>query len=591
MSLLMQALKKAEQAKKQPAPADSSAFAPPASDYPNLHQAAMITTEQATQLATPQEKVDAKPEPKVGEALDWNLTTTENAESDAIGNAGLNADGAAGMSTEVDTGLDAKANEKAAQRNQSLPTQSSPSVSPALELEPAVPASPAPVESRQTIPDAVSQPAAAPVSLQSLVPQSALPEKTALELNSKTVEGPQQAQQKAQTILSAKKPVTSNRTPLLGAAAIALLLLAGAGYYFWQSTQHPDALPYQRTTQKIQTAPVVPPVATAVSQAAPRPATPQAAASSGATVGDTVVSTPDARLASAATVTAAPANSTTAYSPAAAVDAAAGSTRPVNSRPSSAARNDSEPDPYAATSAAMQRNSVTDTAPPSAMQAPTRTRSPAEFQNEQAELVASAEQIKISKSTRPSQTNVTLTQAYQQVTSGQVSAARASYLSVLQKEPNNRDALLGMAAVALRQKQPEQAAAYYSKLLDLNPVDPDAIAGLVSLQHGDPDQSETQLKQILAQHPQSGPGLFELGNLYAQQSRWAEAQESYFRAFGTAPNNADYAYNLAISLDRLGQSKLALDYYQRAVTLSTAAPGNFSLDAAILRITQLKSTN
>ena len=159
---------------------------------------------------------------------------------------------------------------------------------------------------------------------------------------------------------------------------------------------------------------------------------------------------------------------------------------------------------------------------------------------------------------------------------------------MLRNDPTNRDALLGVAAIELNENHPEQAAAIYSRLLDLDPNDPDAIAGLTSLQRGDPERSESQLKKVIAQSPQSGTSLFALGNLYMQQSRWSEAQEIYFRAFGTAPNNPDYAFNLAVSLDQLAQIKLALDYYQRALALAEHAPSNFNLEATKKRVVQLQ---
>ena len=49
-----------------------------------------------------------------------------------------------------------------------------------------------------------------------------------------------------------------------------------------------------------------------------------------------------------------------------------------------------------------------------------------------------------------------------------------------------------------------------------------------------------------------------LGNQLAQQGRWSEAQQEYFKAFASEPDNADFAYNLAVSLDHLRQPKLAL---------------------------------
>ena len=74
----------------------------------------------------------------------------------------------------------------------------------------------------------------------------------------------------------------------------------------------------------------------------------------------------------------------------------------------------------------------------------------------------------------------------------------------------------------------------------------------------------------------------------AQQLRWSEAQQSYFLAYSNAPTNADYAFNLAVSLDRLGQNKLALDYYQRALGMSQNGPHNFTSQAVQSRIKELR---
>ena len=64
---------------------------------------------------------------------------------------------------------------------------------------------------------------------------------------------------------------------------------------------------------------------------------------------------------------------------------------------------------------------------------------------------------------------------------------------------------------------------------------------------------------------------FTLGNQLAQQGRWAEAQQEYFKAFAAEPDNADFAYNLAVSLDHLRQPRLALEYYRRALALAEGA--------------------
>jgi len=194
--------------------------------------------------------------------------------------------------------------------------------------------------------------------------------------------------------------------------------------------------------------------------------------------------------------------------------------------------------------------------------------------------------IRIRQSAATSQINPTLGKAYQSFLSGDTGTAQQLYRKALQQEPNNRDALLGMAAIALKQKQAGQAAAYYGKLLELDPADPEALAGLIGLQgQSDPAQSESRLKKVLMQNPQADAAHFALGNLYTQQSRWAEAQQSYFRAYSSAPGNADYAFNLAVSLDHLNQGKLALDYYQRA--LAQPGPTNFDKSSVQIRIKEL----
>ena len=76
---------------------------------------------------------------------------------------------------------------------------------------------------------------------------------------------------------------------------------------------------------------------------------------------------------------------------------------------------------------------------------------------------------------------------------------------------------------------------------------------------------------MLADNPGAHVLNFTLGNQFAQQGRWAEAQQEYFKAFAAEPDNADFAYNLAVSLDHLRQPKLALEYYRRALALAEGA--------------------
>lgn len=197
------------------------------------------------------------------------------------------------------------------------------------------------------------------------------------------------------------------------------------------------------------------------------------------------------------------------------------------------------------------------------------------------------QQIQVVRNDVAPQINPGVQQGYQALASGQLGTARQQYEAVLQQDPVNRDALLGLAAVSQQGNQGAQAAALYLRLLEINPDDGVALAGLIGLRQGDLVQSESRLKAILERTPESGPVLFALGNVYAQQRRWPEAQQQFFRAYSAVPGNADYAYNLAIGLDRLNQPKLAATYYQRALTLAQTSPSAFDRAAAQQRLGEL----
>jgi tetratricopeptide (TPR) repeat protein len=204
-------------------------------------------------------------------------------------------------------------------------------------------------------------------------------------------------------------------------------------------------------------------------------------------------------------------------------------------------------------------------------------------------LPAPGAAIELRRNDATRQLSPVLSGAWQAFQSGDMVQAQSQYERVLQLEPDNRDALLGLAAIAVNRGQGPRAGSFYARLLELDPLDADAVAGLASLERGDPSQAESRLKKVIAGAPQSGPALFALGNVYAQQGRWAEAQQAYFRAFGATPTSADYAFNLAVSLDRLNQGKLALEYYRRALQLAPAGGSNLNQASVRARIAQLEA--
>lgn len=167
-------------------------------------------------------------------------------------------------------------------------------------------------------------------------------------------------------------------------------------------------------------------------------------------------------------------------------------------------------------------------------------------------------------------------------------SSKVEYQKVLDSEPNNHDALLGMAAVSLQQQEVETARDIYIKLLELDPRDPHAHAGLANIaQISGADLSETKLKQLIEYRPDDAHLQFALGNVYVQKKRWPEAQQAFFNAWKADRNNADYAYNLAVSLDQLGKHREAKSYYEDSLKLADGKNISFSPDAVKSRLAYL----
>lgn len=192
-------------------------------------------------------------------------------------------------------------------------------------------------------------------------------------------------------------------------------------------------------------------------------------------------------------------------------------------------------------------------------------------------------------SAAPQKLNPSLEQAFLAFNRGEMNLAQAAWQRVLESDPKNSDALYGLAAIALQHQQPNLAADYYLRALEANPKDALALSGLTSLKgNADPQQTESRLKTLLAEQPDSPYLNFALGNLYARNTRWADAQQAYFRAHVADPRNPDYLFNLAVSLDQLRQSRLAIQYYNQALGAVTLQPVGFdpAQVAARLKILQ-----
>ncbi len=117
--------------------------------------------------------------------------------------------------------------------------------------------------------------------------------------------------------------------------------------------------------------------------------------------------------------------------------------------------------------------------------------------------------IKISRSRKPDQDGLIINEAFTAYQDGDFSTAKIKYLQAFEKTLDNRDVLLGLAAIATVEGETNISMEYYSRLIRLNPLDNIARADLLNYQ-SDADllQSISTIKTMLHNNPEESSLFF-----------------------------------------------------------------------------------
>jgi tetratricopeptide (TPR) repeat protein len=195
--------------------------------------------------------------------------------------------------------------------------------------------------------------------------------------------------------------------------------------------------------------------------------------------------------------------------------------------------------------------------------------------------------LRIQTSSRLEEKQKLLHEAYQAYQSGNDTLALQRYNQVLKIDPRNRNALLARAAIQIENGNSAAAIDDYQALLLANPKDSLAMASLLAVASYSPRETETRLKLMIRDEPDSPYLNFALANAYGAQNRWQEAQGHYYTALQNNPDDPNYAYNLAVSLEHISKPGAAVSYYRRALQNYHKGLATFSRDVVDSRLEKL----
>ena len=229
---------------------------------------------------------------------------------------------------------------------------------------------------------------------------------------------------------------------------------------------------------------------------------------------------------------------------------------------------------------------ITESAAPAQAESVTTTQVASIIQAEvvAADSASNSSTLEIISSSQVEQKHLWLREAYNAYKSGDSSRAMTLYNQVLEVDPGNRNALLARAAIYVQNNNSNAAIKDYQTLLLRNPKDSLAMTSLITVANFSPRETESQLKLMIRDEPDSPYLNFALANAYGAQNRWQEAQGYYFKALENNPGDPNYAYNLAVSLEHIAQPLAAVSYYRRALNNINNSLATFNQEIVSQRV-------
>lgn len=183
-----------------------------------------------------------------------------------------------------------------------------------------------------------------------------------------------------------------------------------------------------------------------------------------------------------------------------------------------------------------------------------------------------------------------LAEAFRLHQSGQLKAAGAAYLKVIQADPNNVDALHLLGLVARAQGDHMTAEQMIRRALVVNPQFGDAHYNLGNTLKdlGRLEESIASYREALRIQPNNPTAHYNIGNALRGLNRTEEAIAAFRHALGIKPEYVEALHNLGTALQDQGTYAEALQVLRKAVQLSPdLAEAHYNLGLSLLAVGDL----
>jgi Flp pilus assembly protein TadD len=151
--------------------------------------------------------------------------------------------------------------------------------------------------------------------------------------------------------------------------------------------------------------------------------------------------------------------------------------------------------------------------------------------------------------------------------------AAKQYQTILEKDPNNLDALSNLGVVYFRTGKTATAESTLKKALAIAPNDASVLTtlGIVHYRQSRFDEALKELRKAVEINPNSATAHNYLGITASQKGRQQEAEKEMLQAIAEDPNYAEAHFNLAVILitTQPPSRELAREHYARATALGT----------------------